>query len=480
MRVLSVFDGMSCGMIAMLNSGVKVDEYIAYEIDKYAIQTSQHNFPMIQHMGDVFSADFTKYKGFDWLVGGSPCTHWSIAKTKNRETTASGLGWDLFNQYVRALKESKPKYFLYENNKSMSKEIRESISKTFGFEPILVNSALVSAQNRQRLYWVGIRQEDGTYKKSDISQPKDRGILLRDILESNFKSLSEKEMDYMVRNEERFNYGYIQKSYEDKSKCITSNISKGVPYNVLLDEVEPVNYCEDSGKSHTLKAQYYKNGTANFITNDGFDATAVAEPIRIPEYGQCEKSRPVEASYPSHAGCGEGSIEQRMYSDNPNKQQVDLIAEPVVVRPMNYELESVEDKDSGIIAILDMPGSHDILKRVYGENGKSPTVTTCAGGNTEPKVFSNIEEVSVNGKNYPVYKVENGMITVKSKEYPIKLKDGMYVIRKLTVRECMRLQTVPDWYEFPVSNSQAYKMLGNGWTCSVISHLISETLKNEI
>ena len=134
MNILSLFDGMACGMIAMQKAGIEVERYVAYEIDKYAVQTSSHNFPMIEHRGDVFTADFTEFSGFDFLVGGSPCTYWSIAQKNNRETEASGMGWELFQQYVRAIKEAEPKYFIYENNKSMSKAIRESIDKAFGFE----------------------------------------------------------------------------------------------------------------------------------------------------------------------------------------------------------------------------------------------------------------------------------------------------------------------------------------------------------
>lgn len=151
MRILSLFDGMSCGMLAMLEAGVQVDRYVAYEIDKYAIKTSLHNFPNIEQCGDVFTADFTQYKGFDWVIGGSPCTYWSIAQTKNRETEASGIGWDLFCQYVRAVEEAQPKFFIYENNYSMSKEIRRCITETFGFEPVMINSALVSAQQEKAL-----------------------------------------------------------------------------------------------------------------------------------------------------------------------------------------------------------------------------------------------------------------------------------------------------------------------------------------
>lgn len=171
-KILSLFDGMSCGMIATQNAGLEVEEYIAYEIDKYAIKTSIHNFPQIKQCGDVFKADFTQYEGVDYVIGGSPCTYWSIAQKNNRETEASGMGWELFCQYVRAIKEAKPKFFIYENNKSMSKTIRESITKTFGFEPVCINSALVSAQNRQRLYWVGRRNADGTYSMVDVTPPQ--------------------------------------------------------------------------------------------------------------------------------------------------------------------------------------------------------------------------------------------------------------------------------------------------------------------
>ena len=176
MRVLSLFDGISCGMVALERAGIKVDKYVAYEIEPNAIKINQKNYPQIEQCGDVFKADFTQYRGFDILIGGSPCTHWSIAqKSTDRETTASGLGWDLFSQYVRALKESGCKYFLYENNKSMSEEIKAEITKHLGVEPILINSALVSAQNRQRLYWTNI---------PGARVPADKGILLKDIIES--------------------------------------------------------------------------------------------------------------------------------------------------------------------------------------------------------------------------------------------------------------------------------------------------------
>lgn len=355
MKILSLFDGMACGFLAMQKSKIPVSKYIAYEIDKYAIKTATHNFPMIEENGDVFNADFTEYEGFDFLIGGSPCTYWSIAQKNNRETQASGIGWELFSQYVRALREAKPKYFIYENNKSMSNAIRESISNTFGFEPICINSALVSAQNRQRLYWCGIRQADGSYMKADIPQPEDRGILLKDILEGD--------------------------TDREKARAVIGSIGRTTTREYFVKSqgtiaFEPVNITPD-GKSQTIKAQYQN--------------TSMGKSINI-----------------NAGGGGAGG-------------------------------------KTGLYAIP-----------VKFENGIPTKAIRYA-----------------DGKTYDVYTVKDGQITIKGKSYPIKLADGYYIIRKLTVKECMRLQTVPEWFEFPVSNSQAYKMLGNGWTVDVIAHILN-------
>lgn len=260
------------------------------------------------------------------LIGGSPCTHWSIAQTKNRETEASGIGWELFLNYRIARDKYHPDYFLYENNKSMSPAIRAQITAELGVEPVLINSALVSAQNRQRLYWVGKREPDGTYSQVRVEQPEDRGIL------RNGGGVGAKTGLYAVP----------------------------VPVNETVE-----------GKAQCLRATYYKDGIRNMVGNTVDRKTCVAMPVG-------------------------------------------MAAGP-----------------------------------------KSILVVTDAG------------------KSVPVYEVRNGKIAIKGKEYPIKLTDGFYIIRKLTVTECKRLQTVPDTYTFPVSDTQAYKMLGNGWTVDVIAHIMS-------
>ena len=429
MKVLSLFDGMSCGMLAFQRADVQVDRYVAYEIDKYATKVASHNFPMIEQRGDVFKADFTEFEGFDAVIGGSPCTYWSIAQTKNRETEAHGIGWELFQQYVRAIREAKPRFFIYENNKSMSDNIKTEISESFGFEPIMINSALVSAQNRQRYYWVGIRNDDGTYRKANIEQPIDRGILLKDVLEG----------------------GWV---------------------------TEPNNVTDD-GKSQTIKAQYCKNSIANFVGyTSTYGATGIAEPIRVGSMprsngeitnNQGTRIYDVDGKSITLSGDGGGAKEKTgLYA---------IPVEPVEVRGMNYELAEVYDKNDGVVARLDMPKCHDILTRVYSVDGKSPTITAMGGGNTEPKVFSDTTKV-MSSTPTPHYIVKDGMITIKDKEYPIKLLDGEYIIRKLTVTECKRLQTVPDDYDMSViSNTQAYKCLGNGWTIEVIAHLSEGVMK---
>ena len=179
LKVLSLFDGISCGMVAFERAGIPVEKYVAYEIDPYAIQISNKNYPQIEHCGDVTKANFATYKDFDWLIGGSPCQGFSFAgKQLNFDDPRSKLIFE----YIRALKEAQPRYFLLENT-PMKKEYIDIITELVGVEPIIIDSCLVSAQGRRRIYWIGKRNIDGTYSKVDIPQPKDRGILLEHIVE---------------------------------------------------------------------------------------------------------------------------------------------------------------------------------------------------------------------------------------------------------------------------------------------------------
>lgn len=451
-NVLSLFDGMSCGMIAMLNAGVEVDNYYAYEIDKYAIQTTQHNFPSIKQCGDVFNGDYTQYKDIDYLIGGSPCTFWSIAQSPDkRETTATGVGWELFSQYVRALHEAKPKWFIYENNKSMAKGIYDSISETFGFEPICINSALLSAQNRQRLYWVGKRNDDGTYSKVNIKQPEDKGIVLKDVLDGMTDRDKGRcvigstgrttEREYFKKNQGNMTFEPVGTTKDEKSYCITQGYANGSGENIG-------NYV-----AHTLE-----KGCKSMVAEPVISSIQVgALPRPNGELSTSQAFRIYDANAKSvtlKAGGGGAGGKTGLYSI------------PVKVGEV---------------------GNGGQGNRIYASNGKAVTQQANSGGLGShtglyaiPVEFENDKPVKAvsgaDGKTYKVHEVINGMIVIKDKTYPIKLQDGLYIIRKLTVSECKRLQTVPEWYEFPVSDTQSYKLMGNGWTCDVITHLIKATL----
>lgn len=399
------------------------------------------------------------------LIGGSPCTHWSIAQTKNRETEASGIGWELFLNYRIARDKYQPDYFLYENNKSMSSAIRAQITAELGVEPVLINSALVSAQNRQRLYWAGKRNPDGTYSQVPVELPEDRGILLRDILETGFplrekgyalltghdataedaiahrrrnavaepvkiKPLSEKEMEYMVRETKdgrnHFDFDYFHDATKDKSTCVTANTHKGVPYNVLAEPVR-IGTIENDAKNQAFDSQQYR------------------------VYSTVGKSV---------------SLQERPNGGDADGAATGLYAVPAAVEYNPLHSCDVVVTDQNIRCTYKDGSGTAQGYTVTFDDVKSPSVI--AGHAHKMKVIERVTDK----KQMPVYEVRGGQITIKGKTYPIKLTDGFYIIRKLTVTECKRLQTVPDTYAFPVSDTQAYKMLGNGWTVDVIAHIM--------
>ena len=402
MKVLSLFDGMSCGRIALDQLGIPVDKYYASEIDKYAIQVAQANYPDTIHVGDICNLDPEDYKDIDLILAGSPCQGFSFA---GKQLAFDDPRSALFFEFIRLLKAIKPKYFLLENVR-MKKEFLQVISEQvsecypeipFGIEPIFINSSLVSAQSRQRYYWTNI---------PGIQQPEDKGIVLRDILEDNYDS-------------ER-----------DKSYCIDAN--------------------------------YSKTGAKPYHYKDKYRRQLVNKPIQI------------------------GTA-------------------------------------------TDIKG-HDQIKRVYSPDGKSPTVTTCGGGHREPKVVTGgafrgraydnegkrkdrdgssvanqttqMLELRKDNKSNAITTVfKDSIVTVQSynrkdglgkeldKAHTLNASDwrglnrnqnqnavvtddsGDLHWRKLTPLECERLQTVPDNYTDYVSNTQRYKMLGNGWTVEVIKHI---------
>ncbi len=373
------------------------------------------------------------------LIGGSPCTHWSIAQTKNRETEPKGLGWELFKNYKIALEKYKPGFFLYENNKSMAPAIRAQITKELGVEPVLINSALVSAQNRQRLYWVGKRNQDGTYSQVDVEQPEDRGIMIRDILEGG-------------------------ECWREKSYTLKANYANAGAVNGVCGQhfpapmaAEPVNMTTD-GKAKCLRATYFKDGIRNMVGNTVDRKTCVAEPVRIGTIESAAKNADFD------------SQQYRVYS--PDGKSVTLCGQGGGVGAKTG-LYAVPCAGRMIGRRINQEGHRDdynesIPRYQRFEINADPQKTNCLS--TVEKDNLIIEDTDK--KTKPVYEVRAGQITINGRQYPIDVADGFYTIRKLTVTECMRLQTVPESYVFPVSDTQAYKMLGNGWTVDVIAHIM--------
>ena len=372
------------------------------------------------------------------LIGGSPCTYWSIAKKNNRETEPSGIGWGLFENYIIAKDKFKPDFFLYENNKSAAQPIKDEIKKRLnvwdgtlfmedtGARYIEINSALVSAQNRQRFY---------VHNCGEVEQPKDRGILLKDILETG---VTEKEKSYTLKTHQGDKRDYFIKQHNQIA-------------------FEPICLTKDC-KCHAIKAQYAKNGIANFVTNGGFAATAVAEPV-------CLNSKSGRVINGRFVGDVQPSLQDRIYSIDGKLTAVTTSFLPKIAEPVRIGTIENETKRN-----------HDSKQyRVYSPDGKSTTLCGNGGG---IGAKTGLYATPCNEKKTNVYEVENGQITIKGKKYPIKLKDGYYIIRKLTPIECERLQTLPDNYTVAVSDTQRYKGLGNGWTAEVIIHILNEALKD--
>ncbi len=216
MNVLSLFDGMSCGQIALNKVGIKYDNYYASEIDKHAIKVTQHNYPNTIQLGDVKEIKGSDLPRIDLLIGGSPCQGFSfIGKQLNFDDLRSKL----FFEFVRLLEECNPTYFLLENVK-MKKEYKDIISNYLGVEPIMINSNLTSAQNRVRLYWTNIPIN---------GQPEDRDISIDDIINHN-------ETNYVIpknwhirvpNNLPKYVDPYNKKEINNKSTTLRTNVNNG-------------------------------------------------------------------------------------------------------------------------------------------------------------------------------------------------------------------------------------------------------------
>lgn len=353
MNVLSLFDGMSCGQIALNRAGISYDKYYASEIDKHAIKVTQHNYPDTIQLGDInnwrqWPIDWAQ---IDLILAGSPCQGFSFAGKQLAFDDPRSALFFVFVDILNHIKLLNPNVKFLLENVRMKKEHLGVISQKLGVEPVMINSALVSAQNRVRFYWVNW----------NIKQPEDRFISLKDIIEDG---------------------GVVDR---EKSYCLTSTYSHAVPRD------------------------YFKKNSRQIILSN---------------IGIMQKAR----------GYNEGGLFE-------NKSPA---------------LTSHSWQDNNHLALAGVANlkGNDSIKRIYSVTGKAPTLTAVQGGHQEPKI-------QVYGVDLEKYREGRD-------------KDGNLIYwRKLTPIECERLQTVPDNYTAHVSNSQRYKMLGNGWTVDVIAHILS-------
>ena len=311
-NTVSLFDGISCGRAAFDRAKIPLNRYAAYEIDPDAIKVSQKNWSDIERYGDVTTADFTQYQGFDILIGGSPCQGFSFAgKQLNFDDPRSKL----FFEFARAVKEVQPKYILFENT-PMRKEYVGVIDKYLGFESQLLNSKLVSAQDRKRLYWVGERNADGTYSKINIPLPEDKGITLEDIVFPDV--LLSKDMALNVLNAigKDKHIKQVESEYDDVTfKTIElSNIYGGFGEKrprVHLDKSVTIRTAKGGGHIPSFVLADYANG----LTLDNFK-----ECIRKANPVECERLQTLPDGYT------EGISPTARYRCVGNGWTVDMIA----------------------------------------------------------------------------------------------------------------------------------------------------------
>lgn len=409
MNVLSLFDGISCGQQAIKELDVQVGKYYASEIDKYAIAITQHNFPDTIQLGDVtnwrnwtigFEGKHTIcWEDIDLIQGGSPCQGFSFAgKQLNFDDPRSKLFFEFVDILNHARKYNPNVKFLLENVR-MKQEYQDIISEALGVNPVMINSALVSAQNRVRLYWTNI---------GEIQQPEDKGILLRDVLED-----LPAEHEIPQRVPEATKKGYCEPQDGDG-----------------LDLTFP--------NSKTRRGRLMKE-KSNCLTAANYDYGVVVQ-------GAADRNQVTKRG-----------IERQI---NIRKDEKSNCVVPTYAEKLNRVCIQVGEADIK---------GHDSIKRVYSPDGKSPTLTTMGGGHREPKVEVREKSKCVRSSGRGSYdRHEWDSVGDKGTELHW---------RKFTPLECERLQTLPDGYTAigadgkPISNTQRYKVLGNGWTVAVIKHI---------
>ena len=429
MNVLSLFDGMSCGQQALERAGFKVTNYFASEIDKHAIKVTMANYPNTIQLGSVVDVNGYSLPKIDLLIGGSPCQSFSFAgKRKGMSTKceteiltldhylelkAEGYEFEgqsyLFWEYMRLLKETKPKYFLLENVE-MGEKWERVLSKAIGVNGIHINSALVSAQNRKRIYWTNIGHEPGGLFGDlvcKIQQPKDKGILLKDILEKEVDEkyyLSEKMLSFMENHAARHNndgFAWNPTTGNKKGACLRANAALAPTDNIIKID-----------KQGNIKADQSKASCFTAVGNSGGNHS--------------DMDLIVHNTMPRSSTSGKGGTGPLSRTDGKT-----------------YCLDTGQTNAVEIKCL----NKNQLKKFNPNINADKANTLTLAQGRA--------------GSSEEYMDAVSKIAAITSR------------IRRLTPTECERLQTVADGYTAYVSDSQRYKMLGNGWTVDVIVHILN-------
>ena len=430
---------MACGRIALERCGFNIEKYYASEIDKYAIEVAKSNYPDIIHIGDVRNVTAEDYQDIDLLMGGSPCQGFSFAgKQLNFDDPRSAL----FFEFVRLLRECKPKYFLLENVR-MKKEYQDVITEHLGVEPIMINSSLVSAQNRVRLYWTNI---------PNIEQPQERGIVLADVLEDNF--VADRDKSYCI--DANYYKGANWEQYKNKSRrqLVTKPVQVGSASDINRHDILKRVYSPD-GKSPTLTFMQggHREPKVAIVETDNY-----YQINREGAYPNQQQDRIRKPNKPSNTlTSGTSSIPKvairsvsmtEVRNDEANKIRREHKKKTGVdwsPRTMRHLVEREDDKSNAITPSLT---KQHIIKEEY--------LAQRPRGNNKGAIRE-LDEKSPT-------------LTPSAWEQNNHLVKGIHY-RKLTPIECERLQTLPDNYTEGASNTQRYKMIGNGWTVEVIRHI---------
>jgi DNA (cytosine-5)-methyltransferase 3A len=532
MNVLSLFDGMSCGQIALNRLGIKYDNYYASEIDKYAIKVTMENYPNTIQLGSVTDIDTSTLPKIDLLIGGSPCQSFSFAGKRKGMATKSNVeihtlsqylqlkseGYEfegqsyLFWEYVRIMQEVKPKYFLLENVR-MEEKWEKLLSRTVGVNPIMINSSLVSAQSRERLYWTNIGMIPAGlfgHLESAIKQPKDKKLLLKDILQDNPDAvyyLSDKMLEYFNRRGANFNNGKINYKFgEDKASTITaSSRSIDISDNIIVDEkyfMTPdqkdrllnrikvdIDSVDETTPLDVYNKRIKKDGKTPTLLDPKHNSLKLIVPIDekyyVKNFTENQKNK-FEKLNPNtdKSGCLTEAIARGGSSDEyismlkrnsilSNENNPLPVDEKYYLSEKMLEKAVITNESKNIIGHSGTGGQKGVIHNINGQSS-----SLCSTDYKQPKQI-------VESGTFRTHKDGNGFRQVKSGKgatLPARARQdgsGQNVvsinnrIRRLTPIECERLQTVPDNYTNHVSDTQRYKMLGNGWTIDVIAHIFS-------